>query len=559
MNTLSYSKTDSTARYVLELASYRLWPYEEVLAHHEVKSLVGNPDNNRVASRTLNMESSVPLQEESLKRLTFFHRIQFSKRDERTAYATSQALMEATAKVDASQEPLSGARNKELFLMRYLNGRKESNYATHGLHKFKGKFYPQLAKSLFNMANLKSGETVLDPFAGSGSALVEACLNGFKGVGIEINPLAAELANTKIQCLSLDARNFRNQSDDILDRVERSTKSMSSQNSDMVAHALGIELDYVKSWFDGQTLRKLFSLASIILSLQSKILRRFGLLVLSDILREVSLQDPRDLRIRRRAEDFSDAPVADLFRERFVIQRDRLFNFLRFREVCVPVFGEAKCLRADARELAGPMLKSQLADASVDLVLTSPPYANALPYIDTDRLSLAFLGLADRGERSKLESDLIGNREISNAERKRLEAQIFEEREAKSLPVQLRRTIFDVLDRNSNSSVGFRRKNSAALLFKYFSDMKCTIEGMYRVLKPGKHCMIIVGNNVTVAGAGRLQKEIEIRTDDFLEEIGLQVGFHARERIPITVTTEDYKHAKNFIGKNSIVLLQKPC
>src|SRR5690348_9259039 len=108
MSTLSFSRTDSTARYVLELASYKLWPYEEVLAHHEVKSLVGNPANNRVASRTLNMESSVPLREESLKRLTFFHRVEFSKRDERTAYPTSQALMEATAKVDASQEPIGG-------------------------------------------------------------------------------------------------------------------------------------------------------------------------------------------------------------------------------------------------------------------------------------------------------------------------------------------------------------------------------------------------------------------------------------------------------------------
>src|ERR1700728_4074 len=501
MNTLSFSKTDSTARYVLELAAYRLWPYEEDLAHHEVKALVGNPGNSRVASRTLNMESSVPLEEESLKRLTFFHRVQFSKRGERTAYATSQALMEATAKADASQEPMGGARNKELFLMRYLSGRKESNYATHGLHKFKGKFYPQLAKALFNMANLKLGETVLDPFAGSGSALVEACLNGLKGVGVEINPLAAELTNTKIRCLSLDAHDFRNQSDDVLDRLERSTRSTPLQDTDRVAHALDIELDYVKSWFDAQTLKKLFSLANIILSLKSKTLRRFGLLVLSDILREVSLQDPRDLRIRRRTEGFSDAPVADLFKEQFIIQRDRLFNFLRFKEVCVPVSGEAKCLRDDARKLAGPMLKAQIADASVDLVLTSPPYASALPYIDTDRLSLAFLGLANKTERSRLESGLIGNREISNAERKCLEAKIFEEKEAKCLPVEARRTIFDVLDRNTKSSVGFRRKNTAALLFKYFSDMKCTMEGMHRVLKPGKHCMIIVGNNVTVAGA----------------------------------------------------------
>src|SRR5207247_6086504 len=55
--------------------------------------------------------------------------------------------------------------------------------------------------------------------------------------------------------------------------------------------------------------------------------------------------------------------------------------------------------------------------SSFDCVITSPPYATALPYIDTQRLSLAFLGLSKASEIRILERSLIGNREISIRER----------------------------------------------------------------------------------------------------------------------------------------------
>ena len=54
---------------------------------------------------------------------------------------------------------------------------------------------------------------------------------------------------------------------------------------------------------------------------------------------------------------------------------------------------------------------------SVDVVITSPPYATALPYLDADRLSLIILGLLPRREYSSKESEMIGSREIT--ERKR--------------------------------------------------------------------------------------------------------------------------------------------
>ena len=51
-------------------------------------------------------------------------------------------------------------------------------------------------------------------------------------------------------------------------------------------------------------------------------------------------------------------------------------------------------------------------EETYDAAITSPPYAMALPYIDTQRLSLVWLGLVEPGGIAGLEAELIGSREL---------------------------------------------------------------------------------------------------------------------------------------------------
>ena len=55
----------------------------------------------------------------------------------------------------------------------------------------------------------------------------------------------------------------------------------------------------------------------------------------------------------------------------------------------------------------------------IDAIINVPPYATALPYLDTDRLSLCYLGLLSRPEHRQRDQDMIGNREISEGQRQR--------------------------------------------------------------------------------------------------------------------------------------------
>jgi hypothetical protein len=98
-------------------------------------------------------------------------------------------------------------------------------------------------------------------------------------------------------------------------------------------------------------------------------------------------------------------------------------------------------------------------DHSIDVVVTSPPYLTALPYIDTDRISLFALGLAkDKSEFRQLERIMIGTREITPKERQAIETEMIASFETHLLPTPVSKMIEKIYTLNEQSEVGFRRK-----------------------------------------------------------------------------------------------------
>src|SRR4030095_7777285 len=73
----------------------------------------------------------------------------------------------------------------------------------HGFHAYAARLHPVTAGKLLRGAVTRS-VTVLDPFCGSGTVLVEARLCGHRGIGVDSNPLAVELACLKTR--GTDAR-----------------------------------------------------------------------------------------------------------------------------------------------------------------------------------------------------------------------------------------------------------------------------------------------------------------------------------------------------------------
>jgi len=190
--------------------------------------------------------------------------------------------------------------------------------------------------------------------------------------------------------------------------------------------------------------------------------------LLSSTLRECSQQAPEDLRIRRRKKPIADAPLLELFRKRISVFRERLRHFGE-RMSCAPV-----SLRPCAVMLGDSTAHTTfdaISGGRFDCIVTSPPHATALPYIDTDRLSLLILCALGSTARARIEEDLTGSREIRDRQRRELESIVSDGLAARLGSETASAVIRKIHALNSNFNVGFRRRNMTALLIRYFSHM----------------------------------------------------------------------------------------
>jgi hypothetical protein len=275
--------------------------------------------------------------------------------------------------------------------------------------------------------------------------------------------------------------------------------------------------------------------------------------LISDLVREVSHQDPRDLRIRRRAEPLDDAPVVDLFLDRLRSAAAKIVAYhsidpLRRAQLGVGV----AVLGSSAEPDAFVDLDSQ--DREIDCVVSSPPYATALPYIDTDRLSLAAVFGYDKKSRRLLENRLIGSRETSKSEQREVEALIAGGL-PDELPVSTSSFLQDLLEAtSSDSSAGFRKQQLPTVLTKYFRGISAVLGQLVPRMSPGAHLWFVLGDSRTTVGG----RKWTIPTVDEFQSIAKHTGLEFVEKIPITVTRENVVHARNTITENAIVHVRMP-
>jgi len=523
-NLLVLRKRNSLTKLRLEGPPYRLWPYERSLRKRETGHAVEKPPTDDRLNATLFKEVNV---EEAVqtRSLVFTHQI---RHESGFRELTWQAVLE------------NGSAPTE-------SARKDPKYVTHGLHSYKGKFYPQLAKGLLNLRRLPAGARVLDPFCGSGTTLLEGYLNGLKASGCDMHPLAAKIARAKTGILDVEPDLFTEVVSNLLDTLDSAPKQIPKALDQFHPDCL----EEIQKWFAVPVAAKLNWILRAIRQGSAGPSKEFLEVVLSSIVRDISQQEPSDLRIRYRKELLKDADAIGLFRNQLAYQFSRVEKFWKVRGYAPHPFYSAVAVEGDNRD-ARTFESMGLSDESVDLVLTSPPYAMALPYIDTDRLSLLTLFGASSSTRRPLEQRLIGSRELSTSMRIGLEQTLEVD---DSLPKECQyflRRITTQLKKSDNA--GFRKQNMPALLFRFLRDMSSALAQIYRLCKPSAEVMIVIGDSrMTIEGS-----DIRIPTTDHVEAIALQHGFSVIERIDISVTTENLVHIGNAITKNVVLRLRKP-
>ncbi len=391
---------------------------------------------------------------------------------------------------------------------------------------------PQIAKALLNILGVRSGQQVLDPFCGSGTTLIECAHADVHGVGFDLNPFAVFLANAKLRALVTPVAQLNDARWRILSYYMRQSRYDHFEDSPRIA--------YLSSWFNPEILAAIETLRSRISAVAGSAAPVF-LAVASNLLRDYPLQDPKDLRTRRRKTPLPDMPFVEAFSAACA-------RFLERLESAQAILGENLPLcRAERKDAATLSPGADL----FDVAITSPPYAMALPYVDTQRLSLVWLNQIEPSEVCRLEAELVGSREFRGGTHREMARALKENN--KCLPLDQAafcRRLHDSL----NEQDGFRRQAVPALLYRYFASMHDCFRATRTVLRRGAPFALIVGHNHTVLGGIRH----DIDTPAHLAALGASVGWKVEELTPLQTYRRYGYHASNAVRSETLVVLRNP-
>ena len=351
----------------------------------------------------------------------------------------------------------------------------------HAIHAFAAKFPAQLPRYFIEGLS-EPGETVLDPMAGSGSTLLEGWLLGRKVVGVDLDPLAARQCLAKTMWVDPEAL------EEVGQRVLADARQ--SFGVDQPLETLRGELNpatnaFLDYWFFPETQQELAALALEIRKETDTVLRNLLELLFSAtiVTKSGGVSRARDLA-HSRPHRVPDKRPRSPFRMFEVQLQQAVRAFAQ-----TPKMGGTRgnFIAADSRSLP-------LADNSVDLIVTSPPYANALDYMRAHKFSLVWLG-QQVGDLGNLRSKYIG------AERQ-------DAGEDVPLPDDAQRAI---------AALSEVDRPKSRVLARYLREMRQAIAEMHRVIRPGRAVIIVVGPS-TMRGQ-------RIATQDYLSGIAEQMGF----------------------------------
>ena len=342
---------------------------------------------------------------------------------------------------------------------RFLFISRDQRSYTHAIHKYPAKFFPELPRWIIQRFS-EPGELVLDPFMGSATTNLEAMLANRPSVGVDIDPFSRFLARAKTTPVN---------GEDLQGAAHRVTEIIDAYDDLLDVENIP-DFPYRDNWFLPHALRELGFLKGAITGLDcTPATRDFLLVTFSSIIRQVSQADNNCTRTVIRQKLNKQVPpgyALSLFRKRL---HSNVEGMLDLRSL-------APTATVDIPTGSGATDLSDYPEEVFALALTSPPYANAVDYPRTHQLEMYWLGLAE-GSLVDLKRQHVGTETVLKEEYD-----------------SLRRTGIASADRVIESIYG-KDPRRAYIAFKFLQDMVKNLVEVRRVLKTGRHYVIVTGCN----------------------------------------------------------------
>lgn len=238
----------------------------------------------------------------------------------------------------------------------------DTTYLTHSLHPYPAKFPPQLPHTIIkNFA--PENATILDPFCGSGTTLVEARLLGLNAIGVDVNALSILLSKVKATPLTSQEQ--------IQIKSFLETLSTENQNWKQTRPSSIIvkQIEGLDHWFQHNVAQELTHILNLIAQEENPNVSDFLKIVLSAIIVRVSNQES-DTRFAAKNKNIPD----NFTFEAFLFKAQEYLVRITEYSNKVDNNNTLQLYNTDSRNL------SMIDENSIDMIITSPPYANTYDY-----------------------------------------------------------------------------------------------------------------------------------------------------------------------------------
>lgn len=381
-------------------------------------------------------------------------------------------------------------------------------------YKYKEAFSAALVENLFERYSIRSGR-ILDPFAGSGTALFVANALGIDAEGIELLPIGQQIIATK----KILEHEFTPQDIETLQKWARRKVWQDVDQPSILP-----ELRITKDAYPASTKESLekYLAACQQENTQVQAVLRFALLCVLETI-SFTRKDGQYLRWDYRsgrtqgAKPFDKGPILS-FEQAIQEKLDEILADLR------PTTGQLSLFSAPT--LSGELLlhngscleiMPKLADSMYNAIVTSPPYCNRYDYTRTYALELAILGIREK-ELLHLRQEMLSCT-VENRAKDLLQMNPNWTTAIKAADDQeLLQAILKYLDQQKARKV-LNNNGIPRMVRGYFYEMACVIAECARVLKPGAP-FLMVNDNVRYAGASI---SVDTILSALAEHLGLQV------------------------------------
>ncbi len=336
---------------------------------------------------------------------------------------------------------------------------------THGLHTYPAMMIPQIARRLIYLYG-KEAKTLLDPFCGSGTSIVEASLIPAikEAYGFDLNPLAFLISKVKTTPINIGIVG------------KELSKIINSKEYNELPKFKNIEF-----WFKPKVIEQLAAIKTAINKIKDRDIKDFFLVAFSETIRNVSNTRNGEFKLYRMPEE--------------TLKKHNPYVVSEFEKIALKsIKGMKEYLKARTEtDIKIHNLSSMnylpLNKGSIDLIVTSPPYGDSKTTVAYGQFSRLALQWLDYEDVASLDNRLMGGKA------------------SKELDVKINsQTLKEIIKRIAD--IDSKRAKEVLSFYEDFD--KCVIQ-LDRVIAKNGYICFVVGN--------RTVKGINILTDKIMSEM----------------------------------------